>query len=607
MRTGGCCALIRRKIALGTSRVLKLAKILTLLNQEQRRSAYLLMALMIVGIMLEALGISAVIPVLALMGASDPAVTYPSIRPVLSWIGNPGKLQLIAMAMVALTGIYAVKTAFLVLLSWMQARFAFQLQRSVSMQLFNGYLSQPYTFHLQRNSAHLINNVVHEAHVFTHYCVLSGMVLFSEGVLLAGIFALLMFVEPVGAGLVVLVLGGTGLCFYRITRTYILRWGKSRQLHEGWRVQHLQQGLSGVKDVKLLGREANFLANYEAHNAGAAEVEQRQNFFQQLPKLLFELLAVIGLAAVVLAMLYQGKPIEALVPTIGLFAACAFRLMPSMNRALLAMQSLRYSSPVIGALSKELKLFSSSPPVIARQSVRLEFNRELVIEDLRYAYSETTTSALRGVSIRIRCGASVGFIGQSGSGKTTLIDAILGLLTPTAGRIMVDGVDIQDNLRGWQDQIGYVSQTIFLTDDTLRRNIAFGLSDCEISEVALLRAIRSAQLEEFVGSLSLGLNTMVGERGVRLSGGQRQRIGIARALYHDPSVLVLDEATSALDSETESGVMNAVEALHGQKTIIIVTHRPSTISRCDQVYQLREGLVLLADEQSPITHHSPRV
>lgn len=569
-----------------------MAKIFLLLNQDQRRSAYLLMVLMIVGIWLETLGISAVIPALALMSSSDPAAAYPSIRPILAWIGNPERSQLIVMAMIALTLVYAVKTVFLVGLSWMQSKFAFQVQRSVSIQLFRGYLHQPYTFHLQRNSAHLINNVVHEAHVFTHYCVLSGMVIFSEGFLLIGVFALLMFVEPVGAIMVVLVLGGVGLAFYRLTRPYVLRWGKSRQYHEGWRVQHLQQGLGGVKDVKLMGREANFLANYDAHNAGAAEVEQRQNFFQQLPKLMFEMLAVAGLAAVVLAMLYQGKPIEVLVPTIGLFAASAFRLMPSMNRAMLAMQSLRYSSPVIGTLYNELKSLSDEVPAAQAARQRLPFEKQLTIEGLCYSYDGATSKALDGIDIRIDCGASVGFIGQSGSGKSTLIDTMLGLLKPTQGAIRIDGIDIRSNLRGWQDQIGYVPQTIFLTDDTLRRNIAFGLPDQEIDETAVQRAIRSAQLEEFIAGLPAGLDTMVGERGVRLSGGQRQRIGIARALYHEPSVLVLDEATSALDADTESGVMRAVEALHGQKTIIIVTHRPSTISHCDQVFRLHEGRVL---------------
>jgi ABC-type multidrug transport system fused ATPase/permease subunit len=358
------------------------------------------------------------------------------------------------------------------------------------------------------------------------------------------------------------------------------------------RIQHLQQGLGGVKDVKILGRESQFLAEYDFHNVAAARVHQRQFALQNLPRLWLELLGVVVLAALVLTMLAQGKPVDALIPTLGLFAAAAFRLMPSINKVLMAIQGLRFAQPVIETIYGELSLPCEFPAAARGTGPALPFRRELKIDSLGYRYPGAGTSSLAKVSLNIPRGTSVGFIGGSGAGKSTLIDVILGLLTPSEGSISVDGVDIHDNLRGWQSQIGYVPQHIYLIDDSLRRNVAFGVAPEKIDETAVLRAIKAAQLDEFVSQLPDGLSTKVGERGVRLSGGQRQRIGVARALYHDPAVLVLDEATSALDTVTEHRVMESVRNLRGEKTILIVAHRMSTVEHCDSIVRLAHGEVV---------------
>jgi len=258
-----------------------------------------------------------------------------------------------------------------------------------------------------------------------------------------------------------------------------------------------------------------------------------------------------------------------------------------MNRILGSLQFIRYSIPTIGMLHGEL---GDSPPMPEpRVAPSLEFNREIVAEDLAVRYPDSDARVLDRVGFRVERGTTVGFIGGSGSGKSTLVDALLGLLPLEQGRISVDGVDIHDELRAWQNAIGYVPQSIYLTDDTLRRNIAFGLPDAEIDEAAVRSALVAAQLDSFVAQLPAGLDTIAGEQGVRLSGGQRQRIGIARALYHNPSILVLDEATSALDSETENGVMQAINALHGSKTILIVTHRANTLRYCDRVIRIADA------------------
>ena len=562
-------------------------KIWSLLTPAEQRNALALLVLMFVGMVLETISLGLVIPAIALLTQSDLALNYPALQPFLQMLGNPSQQSLLVGGMLVLVGVYFIKALFLALLAWQQTRFAYGVQARLSHRVFAIYLYQPYTFHLQRNSAQLIRNVINEVNLFTFNGIMPGMMLFTESLVLLGLCSLLLFVEPLGALIVVSILGTAAWGFHRLTRGRIARWGEARQHHEGLRIQHLQQGLGGAKDAKLLGRENEFLEQYRPHNLQSARVGQLQTTLQQLPRLWLELLAVNGLAILVISMLAQDHAPEAVLSTLGLFTAAAFRIMPSINRVLGAVQSLRYGLPVTDVLHAELNL--GMPKVPPPFSPVTPFTASLEMFQITYNYPLAAEPSLKDISLTIRHGESIGFIGASGAGKSTLIDILLGLLTPDAGEVRVDGKDIQSNLRNWQDQIGYVPQLIFLTDDTLRRNVAFGLPADQIDEAAVLRAIHAAQLGQFVNELPDGLDTLVGERGVRLSGGQRQRIGIARALYHDPAVLVLDEATSALDTTTERGVMDSVRALRGDKTLIIVAHRLSSVEHCDHLYRLDRG------------------
>lgn len=567
-------------------------KIWHILTPSERAGASVLLVLMIVGMLLETLGIGMVVPAVSLLMQDDIVASYPALRPALEAIGNPDPHTLIVAGMLMLVGIYLIKALFLAFLAWRQMSFAFNLQARLSEQLFTIYVHQPYTFHLQHNSARLIRNAVTEVGVFTSNAVIPGITLLTEGLILTGIAVLLVTFEPLGALAVVLTLVVAGWVFYRATHMHVLRWGQLRQHHEGLRLQQLQEGLGGVKDVKLLGREREFIARYAVHNAQSARTMRLHATLHQMPRLWMELLAVTGLAILVLVMLAQGRDMATVIPTLGLFAAAAFRLMPSVTRVLSAVQSLRYGLPVINTLHNELELSAASRaqgPALANG-----FEHEICLKDVGFTYPGASSPALTNVSLAIRKGETLGIIGASGSGKSTLVDVVLGLLKPDNGSVLVDGQNIHQSLRAWQDQIGYVPQTIYLTDDTLRRNVAFGLPSEQINDAAVARAIRAAQLETFVSTLPQGLDTFVGERGVRLSGGQRQRIGIARALYHDPEVLVLDEATSALDTATEQDVMRAVTALRGSKTILIIAHRLSTVEHADRLCRLEGGL--LAEE-----------
>ncbi|GGI54424.1 ABC transporter ATP-binding protein [Oxalicibacterium solurbis] len=565
-------------------------KIWKLLTSAEKKNAAVVLCLMFVGMALETLGVSLVIPALALFTQDDIAHAHPGLQPFLNAIGNPSQSNLVIGGMLVLVGVYLVKTLFLAFLAWWQTRFAFGVQAQLSQRLFNIYLGQPYTFHLQRNSAQLIRNVFNEVNLFTFNCLLPGMLILAESLVMLGLCSLLLVVEPIGTVVLVMTFGGAAWGFNKMTRSHITKWGKARQSHDGLRLQHLQQGLGGVKDVKLLGREAEFSRQFTFHNFHSAKAAQLQATLQQLPRLWLELLAVGALAILVVVMLIQGRGLDGILPTLGLFAAAAFRLMPSVNRVLTSIQAMRYGLPVIETLHEELEL-KESRLVAATPSDGI-FSNALEFVDVSYSYPDAVSPSLNHISITMCRGESIGFIGASGAGKSTLVDVLLGLLQPDHGEIRVDGKNIQENLRTWQSQIGYVPQSIFLTDDTLRRNVAFGLPEERIDDDAIMRAIKAAQLEEFLTGLPDGLETMVGERGIRLSGGQRQRIGIARALYHDPGILVLDEATSSLDTSTEQDVMEAVRALQGKKTTIIVAHRLSTIAHCDRLYRLQGGIIV---------------
>ncbi len=568
--------------------IILLSKIIDILTPENRRGVYFLMVAMLFIMILEMLSVSLIIPVIVVLTQHDIVSTYPIFQTFINAIGNPSQKELIIDVMLLLLIGYFLKNIFLAFFAWKKTRFIYDLQAEFSQRLFTIYLGQPYTFHLQRNSATLVRNVRAEVSMVTNSIIMPIINIFAEVLVLIGISVLLIIIEPIGILIVITILSITAWGFYSLTKGYILRWGKARQYHDGLSLQHLNQGLGGVKDVKLLGRGLGFLNEFAIHTSQSAKMNQLQATLKQMPRLWLELLGVIGLVALVLIMISQGREISTIIPLLGLFAAAAFRLMPSVNRILSGVQQLRYGLPAIDVLHKELSLLVEE----SKTNEILSLHNKIELSNISYTYPGSSVVSLNKIFFSVEKGKTVGVIGSSGSGKSTLVDIILGLLSPTDGQVKIDNYDIQLNLRSWQDQIGYVPQSIYLTDDTLRRNVAFGLSENEIDDIAVHRAIKAAQLEDFVISLSDGLETMVGEHGVRLSGGQRQRIGIARALYHDPAVLVLDEATSALDEATEKNVMTAITALQGSKTIIIVAHRLSTVKDCDRIYRLANGSIV---------------
>jgi ABC-type multidrug transport system fused ATPase/permease subunit len=552
------------------------------LTSVERRKLISIWFLILVGMVIETLSLGLILPLIGLLTNSDYQSKYPK---VFDFFGNPSDKTLLVAGSLVLVAIYAAKNIFLYFSASVQRKFINNSSARISQMVFKSYLAQPYEFHLTRNSATLIRNAENANSVIT-----GGLdpflVLLTDGLVAIGLFVLLMLVEPVGTLCVLVVFGGAAIGFQALTRKRITEWGRLRKTHMKMVLKHLQQGLGGVKEIKVLGRESEFFIEHEHHLVKSMEINRKYALIQLLPRLWLEVLAIIGLAILVAVMAGTREDVSSFLPTLGLFAATAFRILPSIGRIMASFQTIAYSSPLIRTVDEDLKI---SVVADATQNEELLFKREIKFENISFSYASAHRPSLQNVSLSILLGEAVGIVGPSGAGKSTLVDIFLGLLSPSEGVVSVDGEDIATGRRSWQDQVGYVPQSIYLVDDSLIRNIALGIPHDLIDHNAVLRALRAAQLEEFVSTLPLGLETIVGERGVRLSGGQRQRIGIARALYSNPQVLVLDEATSSLDTETERGVMDAVKALQGEKTVVIVAHRLSTVSYCSKIFSIEDA------------------
>ena len=577
-------------------------KFLGILDEKQKTSGIRVILLTLGGGLFEAAGVGIIVPFISILTSENFQVpisfanTFPFLLDISSeWI--------IILALASFVVFYLIKSVYLLFLAGMQTGYYYRLQGSVSTRLFNSYLAKRYTFHLQNNSGKLLSNTITESMQFANGFAGPALLFFNDLLITAMILMVLLYIEPVGAIVAFIIFGSLSLLLFKASKKRAELWGETRQEKERLRIESAQQGFGGIKDIKLYGREDIFQDRYLKETSISLEAGQKQTILQNVPRVFLEFIAVAALCTLV-AFITLGGDKSNITVFVGLFAAAAFKLLPTISRMVQSAQALVFNSPVVSFIYDELvknENFSSISESAMPLDSHVNFKKELSIRDLSFVYDGVDLPALDSIDIDVEVGGMIGFIGASGAGKSTLIDCLLGLIQPLSGEMKVDGKLItSDNVYSWQKQLGYVSQVIYLLDGSLRDNIAFGIPSDSIDEEKVRSAIQKSQLKEFIASLPGGLDTKVGERGVRLSGGQRQRIGIARALYKNPAVLVLDEATSSLDVDTEREVMQSIEELQGSTTVLIIAHRYSTIENCDYLYKLEKGKIVAQGKPSSI-------
>jgi ATP-binding cassette, subfamily B, bacterial PglK len=584
------------------------SKIFDLLEARERRNFFLLVGASLLLGLVEAVGVLSILPFIAVASNPD-AITQSEILSTLYDVLGFESTQAFLIALggavfVVLLGGIALRT----LTFYGLTRFGRMRALSIGRKLLYRYLNQPYVWHLDQHTARLSTRVLSEVQQVVDGSIVSAMQLIAHVAVTLCIVALLFAVEPLAA----LVVGGTlcaayGLVFLGVRR-WLLRLGQTKVEANAQRFRVTQEALAGIKDVKLLGLEEPYLGRFSSAAGRFVRVKATQSLINELPRNALEALTFGAMILFVLWVLAtrQGNMIEAL-PVLGLYAFAGIRLFPTLQKLYSTFARVRFGKPALDALHADLMAPIEGEVVAPLSGPSIRLREALELKDVVYKFAAADRPALAGLSLRIDARTTVGIVGSTGAGKTTAVDVMLGLLTPQAGEMRVDGVRIDgSNVRVWQRSVGYVPQSIYLLDDTVAANIAFGQKGRSIDRAAVERAARIAKLHEFVTDLPRGYDTLVGERGARMSGGQRQRVGIARALYRDPDVLVFDEATSALDNLTEKAVMEAIEDLGREKTIVMIAHRLTTVRRCDVIFYLEAGRVVASGSYDELLGTSTR-
>lgn len=548
--------------------------------------------LILLGVSLEAIGIGLLFPFIKFV--SDPASInqYEMLTRFIGPITEEMEVRFLVIMALGLVGLFLIKNLFLLLINYVQARFMAKNESLLAQRMFAAYMNGAYSLHLLRNTADFLRTIsASVSSVFSGF-FMSHVILVTECIMVAALISILFAVDPLMTVSAVASLGAGVGFYYLLVRRPMAQLGKREQTLKSSLFKSMQQGLHNIKEVKILGREQFILKEFSTERDNLARVKWLIRAIQSSPRLWVETIMVTFTLLMVVVFLMRGGDSGQIFAALAVFAAVGVRLIPSLNRILTSSTTIRTASPAIEIVYDDLTTFDGTPdPAAGSEGRKLSFTKNLALEDVSFTYDNAPIPAINGIFLEIEYGESIGLVGPSGAGKTTLVDLILGILTPTDGKILIDGRNIEEAMAWWRRQVGYVPQNIYLIDDTLRRNIAFGLADDEIDEDAVNRAIERAQLGNFVESLPDGLDTILGERGVRFSGGQAQRVGIARALYRDPPVLILDEATSSLDSKVEHEITGAIESLMGEKTLIIIAHRLSTVRKCNRLVFVTNGQI----------------
>ena len=589
---------------------MKTEKMITMLwpifNRKEKWTVAFLFLLIFIAASLEVLGIGALLPFIALL--SKPGLVESNVYlNKLYRMVDPGTAnEFMIWLGFALIAIYIIKNIYMVLVVYTQSRFLNKKYLTLSARLFRSYLYSPYTFHLQRNTAQLLRNL-QIINSIIQGIVWPALLIMTEATVMIIICIFLLTTNFISSIIMLTTLGISMFFFYSVVKRKLRLRGEVQKYHSGKTIQQIHQGIGSIKETKVLGREKYFDDLYTFHFKEVAYSSHYQQIISQLPRYYIETVSVTLVLLIMIFLLYRGDSMQSILMTLSVFALAAVRLMPGLVRISKSIGTIRFYIPSLEEVYADLVKCEKSynPSLGARKYPAKAKQCRIEFSDVSFRYENAEKDALTNVSLKIAPKKMVGFVGPSGAGKTTIVDVLLGLLSPEKGKVLVDGLDISTGISEWQKRIGYVPQEIYLTDDTIRSNVALALPPSEINDERVWEVLKTAQLDQFVRDLPEGINTLIGEKGARLSGGERQRVGIARALYYDPDVLVLDEATAALDNETEQMFMRSLKNIRGQKTLILIAHRLTTVSSCDEIFFLENGFLRASGKYDELIEKCP--
>jgi ATP-binding cassette subfamily C protein len=576
-------------------------KLKTILPPKDKFKIIILIILMILAGFLEVVSIALLSGFVA--GVADPNLILNNeyISSILSFLNINSDRQILIFGTISLILVFLIKNIYLITYKYFQARFIYNRYRSISTRLFKIYMNVPFSFHLNRNSASLIRNVSTESKMIATNVMLPILQIATEFIMALSIIILLLSVQPIITIFILIALGMVSYFFLKGTKKTMKKHGQKALNEREKIIKTVNEGIGGFKEVTLNNRKPWFITRFEDSMLNLSKAEIFQQTTKQSVSPIIETIAIAGMLLIAFILLKQGHSLAMLSSILALFALSIRRLLPAVNNIVAQYSSLRYNAYSVDPIYQDLvdleKYENMNDKAEDKEKNKEEYKKTTLkegieVKNLNFKYQKEQDLILKDINLNIKQGQAIALVGSTGSGKTTLADLILGLLKPSSGKIEVDGKDIYTDISAWQENIGYIPQFIYLSDDSIKNNIAFGLEEDEIDNNKLQKAIKASQLTEFISQLPEKENTKIGERGIRLSGGQRQRIGIARALYDNPEILVMDEATSSLDNITEKYIVQAIEQLKRDRTIIIIAHRLSTVKNCDQLYILKQGKII---------------
>lgn len=573
-------------------------KLKLLISKKQSLWITVIVIMMIFGAFLETLGVSGILPLVLVVTKPGVMDNNALVKSICELFDIHTEKTLVMAVVGALIAVFIIKGLFLLLEYYIQAKFVHYNKLNMQKQLLEIYLNKPYEYYLDTNFSEIFQNITENTGAA--FIMLSHILAFFTEIIVSLFLLVTIFIiDPMMTILVCVVLLLLIIFLAKIIRPIMEREGRKRQKYGRQGSKWLMQAVHGIKEIKIAKRESYFLENYVSNEKRCLDAARKDSILNSLPRILIESFSVSAMLLSIVIMVWLGNDINKLLPVLSAFAMAAVRLMPSAHRIVVYMNELAYYEPALDALVINFRDLNNknmnddkSQITGSRQKTRFSMKTEIILSDITYHYPNMEHNVLTDAKMAIPIGKSIGIVGASGAGKTTVADILLGLLKPQKGKVLADGIDVTEFYGEWLSKIGYIPQMIFMMDDSIRSNVAFGVARDEVDDERVWKVLEEAQLADFVHGLPKGLDTEIGERGVRLSGGQRQRIGIARALYSDPDLLIFDEATSALDNDTEAAMIESVNHLHGKKTMVIIAHRLQTIEGCDIVYRVESGKII---------------